>query len=385
MRKVVVMGVGMTRLDQHFDKGIKDLFKEAVLEALEDSGCPKVDHVYVSNAYADLVCDQADLGPLLVDYSGIGCTPVTQIGGACGAGGCALSEGFRAVASGLSDAVLIAGVEKISDVVTKKTTTIQSLCEDQQYEASYGLTMAGISAMAARSYMQKYSATREQLALFAVQMHRNAVKNPYACLPFEVTTDKVIESFPIADPLTFLDSSPLCDGSAAVVMASVDVARKFTDTVVEVAGVAQSSDNIGVHERDSLLTMKSTVEAAEEAYEMAKVKPSEIDVCEIHDAYTITGFIGLEDLSLVERGKTGIAVEEGIIAKDGKIPTNPSGGLKARGHPIGATGVYQFAEVTLQLRGESEGTQVDGAEIGLTHNISGFGSTAVVGILRRLE
>jgi acetyl-CoA C-acetyltransferase len=239
--------------------------------------------------------------------------------------------------------------------------------------------------MAARSYMQKYSATREQLALFAVQMHKNAVKNPYACLPFEVTTDKVIEAFPIADPLTFLDSAAQCDGSAAVVIASADLARKSTDSLVEVTSVAQSSDSVCVHERESLLTMKSTVDAAAKAYATAKVKPSEIRVCEIHDAYTITGFIGLEDLSLVDRGKSGIAVEEGMIAKDGKIPTNPSGGLKARGNPIGATGVYQMAEVTLQLRGEAEGMQVDNAEIGLTQNISGFGSTAVVGILRRLK
>jgi acetyl-CoA C-acetyltransferase len=383
LRKVVVMGVGMTRLDQHFDKGIKELYKEAVLKALEDSGNPTVDHIYVSNAYADLVCDQADLGSILLDYCGAGCSPITQIGGACGAGGCAISEGFRAVSSGQSDIVLIAGVEKVSDVVTKEATSITSLCEDQEYEASNGLTIAGVNAMAARSYMQKYSATREQLALFAVQMHKNAVKNPYAFLPFEVTTDKVIESFPIADPLTFLDSSPLCDGSAAVVIGSFDAAHKFTDSLVEIAGVGQSSDSVAVHERDSLLTMKSTVEAAEKAYEIAKVKPTDVDVCEIHDAYTITGFIGLEDLSLVERGKAGIAVEEGTIAKDGKIPTNPSGGLKARGNPIGATGIYQIAEIALQLRGEAEGMQVEGAEIGLTHNVSGFGSTAVVGILRR--
>jgi acetyl-CoA C-acetyltransferase len=216
-------------------------------------------------------------------------------------------------------------------------------------------------------------------------MHKNAVKNPYAALPFEVTTDKVLEAFPIADPLTFLDSAAQCDGSAAVVMASVDLARKTTDSLVEVASVAQCSDSICVHERDSLLTMKSTVDAAEKAYAMAKVKPDEIRVCEIHDSYTITGFIGLEDLSLVARGKSGIAVEEGMLAKDGKIPTNPSGGLKARGNPIGATGIYQVAEVTLQLRGEAEGMQVSKADIGLTQNISGFGSTAVVGILKRLK
>jgi acetyl-CoA C-acetyltransferase len=383
MRRVVVSGVGMTKVDQHFDRGIRDLFKEAVVKALEDSGNPNVNHFYVSNAYANLISDQADLGPFLLDYAGCGCTPVTQIGGACGAGGYAIMEGFEAVASGKSDIVLVAGVEKMSDIPAKQVTSVQSTCMDQEYEVNYGLTLAGINAMAARSYMQQYSATREQLALFAVQMHKNAIKNPYACLPFEVTTDKVIESFPIADPLTFLDSSPACDGSAAVLLTTPEIGRKLTDTVVEVAGVCQSIDNVSISERGSLLTMKSTVEAAEKAYSMAKVRPNEIGVCEIHDAFTITGFIALEDLSLVERGKAGIAVEEGIIAKDGKIPTNSSGGLKARGHPGGATGIYQIAEITLQIRGEAEGTQVEGAEIGLTHNISGFGSGATVGILKR--
>lgn len=385
LKRVVVMGIGMTKVDQHFEKGIEELFEEAVMKALEDAGNPRLDHVYLSNAYADLMCDQADLGPILLDYAGMRSLPVTQVTGACGAGGCAFAEGFNAVASGSRDIVMVVGAEKVSDVVTKDANAITSLCENQGYEASQGLTLAGINAMAARSYMQKYSATREQLAMFAVQMHKNAVKNPYASLPFEITTEKVIESFPVADPLTFLDSSPLNDGSAAVVMASLDTARKFGDDLVEVSAVEQSVDNVSIHERDSLLTMRSTVEAAEKAYKQAKVNPTEINVCEIHDAFTITGFIALEDLSFVERGKAGIAVEDGTIAKDGKIPTNPSGGLKARGNPVGATGVYQVAEVVLQLRGEAEGMQVEGSELGLTHNISGFGSMATVGILKRLK
>jgi acetyl-CoA C-acetyltransferase len=383
LRRVVIAGVGMTRIDQHFDRGIRDLFKEAVTKALDDSGNPEVSHYYVANAYASLISDQADLGPFLLEYAGCGCIPVTQIGGACGAGGNAFLEGFEAVASGKSDIVLVGGVEKMSDIPQKQVTSVQSTCMDQEYEANYGLTLAGINAMAARSYMQRYSATREQLALFSVQMHKNAVKNPYACLPFEVTTDKVIESFPIADPLTFLDSSPACDGAAAVVMATPEIAQKLTDTKVEVTGVCQSIDSVSISERSTLLTMKSTVDAAEKAYSMSRTRPDQIDVCEIHDAFTITGFIALEDLSLIERGKTGIAVEDGTIAKDGKIPTNPSGGLKARGQPGGATGVYQIAEITQQLMGEAGGTQVEGAEIGLTHNISGFGSGATVGILRR--
>lgn len=193
------------------------------------------------------------------------------------------------------------------------------------------------------------------------------------------------ESFPVADPLTFLDSSPLCDGAAAVIIASADAVPETSGPRVEVAAVSQSIDCVRIAERESLLSMRSTVAAAARAYELAKVKATDIDVCEIHDSFTITGFIALEDLSFVERGKTGIAVEEGILAKDGRIPTNPSGGLKARGHPGGATGIYQLAEITLQLRGEAGGMQVDDVEIGLTHNISGFGSRATVGILKRLS
>jgi acetyl-CoA C-acetyltransferase len=383
MRKVVVTGIGMIKVDQHFDKGLKDMFKEASSKALDDSGNPGLDHVYIANAYADMISEQADLGPLLMDYCGTGCIPVTQIGGACGAGGSAIIEAFETVASGQCDVVMVAGVEKMSDVPTREVTAIQSICEDQEYEANFGLTLAGINAMAARSYMQQYSATREQLSLFSVLMHRNAVKNPYACLPFEVTVDKVAESFPVADPLTFLDSSPVCDGAAAVIISSTEAAPRNNGPQVEIAAVAQSIDNVSAHERESLLTMRSTVAAAAKAYESAKVEPSNIDVCEIHDSFTITGFIALEDLQLVERGKAGIAVEEGVIAKDGRIPTNPSGGLKARGHPGGATGIYQLAEITLQLRGEAGGMQVEGVRTGLTHNISGFGSRATVGILKQ--
>jgi acetyl-CoA C-acetyltransferase len=215
-------------------------------------------------------------------------------------------------------------------------------------------------------------------------MHENASANPYAQLRFKTTLEKALDARLIADPITLMDCAPAGDGAAAIILCPLEKARKITDSPVQIIGVGQATDTLALHDREDLLTFKAVSTAAQKAYKMAKITSKDVDVLEIHDSYTVTALISLEDLGFVEKGGAGLLVEEGGIAKDSQVPVNPSGGLKARGHPVGATGVYQAAEITLQLRGEADGMQVKDAEIGLTENISGMASLANVHIMKRI-
>lgn len=258
------------------------------------------------------------------------------------------------------------------------------MATDQEYETFHGLPLVGAAAMLMRLYMDKFKATREQFAAFAVQMHENASSNPYAQLRFKTTLEKALGARPIADPVTLMDCAPAGDGAAGVILCPLEKAKKITDTPVQIIGVGQATDTLALHDREDLLTFEAVSKAAQKAHKMAKTTLEDVDVFEIHDSYTITALLSIEDLGLSEKGTAGILVEDGGIAKDSQTPVNPSGGLKARGHPLGATGVYQAAEITLQLRGEANGMQVKDAEIGLAENISGMASLANIHILKRV-
>jgi acetyl-CoA C-acetyltransferase len=229
--------------------------------------------------------------------------------------------------------------------------------------------------------MYEYGTTREQLAMVSVINHQNGAKNPLAQFPFEISVDAVLKSTMVADPLRLLDCSPVTDGAAAVILCPAEEAKKYTDTPIYIKASAQSSGTLALHDRADLTTIDATVFAARNAYKMAGLEPNDIDTVEVHDCFSINGILAIEDLGFVEKGKGGIAVEEGMTRLDGKIPVNPSGGLKSRGHPLGATGIAQAAEIVWQLRGEAGKRQVEGAEIGMTHNIGGTGGTAAIHIL----
>ena len=380
MRDVAIIGVSQTKFGELWDSSFRDLIAEAGLKAVIDAEVEgdDIEAMYVGNMSSGLFVDQEHIAALISDHMGLNPIPTTRVEAACASGGLALRQGIMAVASGFHDVVISAGVEKMTDVVD--ATPAIATASDQEWEAQQGATFPSLYAMIAKRHMYEYGTTREQLAQFSVVNHKNAKNNPF---PFEISVDKVINSTMVADPLTLLDCSPVSDGAAAVVMVPAEDAKKYTDTPIYVRASAQASGTIALHNRKDLTTIDSTKVASRKAYEMAGVTTKDIDLAEVHDCFSINGLLAVEDLGFAEKGKGGIAIEEGQTEIDGDFPINPSGGLKARGHPLGATGIAQAAEVVWQLRGDAGKRQVDGAEIGMTHNVGGTGGTAAVHIFGR--
>ncbi len=386
MRDVAIIGVGCTEFGELWDKSFKEIFVEAGVSAIEDANVQggKIDALYVGNMSGGRFIDQEHLGALIADYAGLASlhVPSTRVEAACASGGLALRQGIIAVASGYHDIVIAGGAEKMTDVNVETTTDALTSAADREWEGMMGATFPGLYAMIARLHMHKYGTTPAQLAHVAVKNHHNATMNPKAQFQNEITIEAVLNSTMVADPLHIFDCSPITDGASAVVLAPADIARKYTDTPIYVKASAQASGTLSLHDRKDITTLDSTVAAANRAYKMAKLTPTDIDVAEVHDCFTIAEICAIEDLSFVKKGEGGKATEDGMTAIGGKIPVNPSGGLKACGHPVGATGVKQAVEIVLQLRGEAGKRQID-SEIGLTHNVGGSGGTAVVHILGR--
>ncbi|KZX17019.1 beta-ketoadipyl-CoA thiolase [Methanobrevibacter cuticularis] len=383
MRDVAIIGASQTKFGELWDVSFRQLITEAGLGAIDDSNVEgaDLDAMYVGNMTAGLFIQQEHIAALIADHTGLNPIPCARIEAACASGSLALRQGIMAVASGYHDIVISAGVEKMTDVVD--ATPAIATASDQEWEAQQGATFPSLYAMIAKRHMYEHGTTREQLAKFSVINHKNAAKNPKAQFPFEITVDQVLNSSIVADPLTLLDCSPVTDGAAAIILCPAEDAKKYTDTPIYVKASTQASDTITLHDRKDITTIGSTKVAAKKAYEMANLTTKDIDTVEVHDCFSINGILAIEDLGFVEKGQGGIAVEEGITENGGEIPVNPSGGLKARGHPLGATGIAQAAEIVWQLRGDAGKRQVEGAEIGMTHNIGGTGGTAAVHILSR--
>ncbi len=384
MKPVAVLGVGLTKFGEHWDASFSNLFVEAGANALRDAGVDgkDVEAIFVGNMSGGRFIDQEHISSLIADHSGLIPIPSTRVEAACASGGLALRQGIMAINSGMHDLVVVGGVEKMTDVLTERTTQTLATAADQEWEAFLGMTFPGLYAMMARSHMHEFGTTREQLALVSVKNHRNAMDNPYAQFHMEITVDDVLSSSMVADPLRLLDCSPITDGAACVVLASEKAAKKYGDSQVRIVGSGQASSSLALHNRADITLVDATINAAKEAYKRANIKPKDIEVAEVHDAFTIGEILAIEGLGFVDVGKGGRATEEGITQRDGEIPINTSGGLKAKGHPVGATGVAQAVEIVLQLRGQAGKRQVD-AEVGLTHNVGGSGGTAVVHILEK--
>jgi acetyl-CoA C-acetyltransferase len=387
MRDVAIIGVGCTEFGELWDKSFRELFVEAGVSAIEDANVQggKIDALYVGNMSGGRFIEQEHLGALIADYSGLASLhiPSTRVEAACASGGLALRQGIIAVASGYHDIVIAGGAEKMTDVGVETTTDALAAAADREWEGIMGATFPGLYAMIARLHMHKYGTTQEQLASVAVKNHHNGTMNPKAQFQNEITIDTVINSVMVADPLHVFDCSPISDGASAVVIAPAEIAKKYTDTPIYVKASAQASGTISLHDRPDITTIDATVAAANWAYKMAKVTAKDIHFAEVHDCFTIAELCAIEDLGFVKKGEGGKATESGLTAIGGKIPVIPSGGLKACGHPVGATGVKQAVEMVLQLRGEAGKRQIDGANIGLTHNVGGSGGTAVVHIFGR--
>ncbi|HHS14493.1 MAG TPA: thiolase domain-containing protein [bacterium] len=385
MRDVAVIGVGMQKWGELWEKSLRDIFVESALLAIEDAGVDKIDSMIIGCMSSGLFVGQEHIGSLLADYLGAAPVPATRVETACASGGAAFRMGFIEVASGLSDIVLVGGVEKMTDVGGDEATYALGTAADQEYEGFNGITFPGLYAMMARRHMHEHGTTREQLAMVAVKNHENGSKNPLAQFPMKITVEQVLNSVMVADPLRILDCSPITDGAAAAILCSLETARKIkSNRLIRVAGSGQATDTIAFHDRDDLTALKSTAVAANMAYRMAGKKPSDIDLAEVHDCFTIAEICITEALGFAERGRGGKFVESGDTRIGGKIPVNASGGLKSKGHPVGATGIAQIIEVVHQLREEAGERQVKGARVGLTQNMGGSGGSAVVHILEAL-
>jgi acetyl-CoA C-acetyltransferase len=384
MRDVAIIGVGMNKQwGELWEMSLRDVFVEAALAAIDNAGVDHIDSMYVGCMSSGLFCGQEHVGAVMADYLGQCPVPATRVESACASGGTAVRAGWMEVASGLSDIVLVGGVEKMTDVGGDEATYALATAADQEWEAFSGVTFPGLYAMMAVAHMHRYGTTVRQLAAVAAKNHRNGAKNPRSQFPMAVTVDTVLSSVMVADPLHILDCSPITDGAAAAVLCPADQAKKLAKhgAPVKIIGSGQASDTIALHSRSDLTAIESAAKAATTAYMMAGKKPEQIDLCEVHDCFTIAEIIVTEALGLVEKGKGGPAVEAGETDLGGRIPVNPSGGLKSKGHPVGATGAAQIVEVVEQLRGESGERQVKDAKVGLTQNMGGTGASSVVHIL----
>jgi acetyl-CoA C-acetyltransferase len=379
MRRVAVAGIGLTKVSEHWSKALKDLFVEAALKAFDDAGTDEIDALYLSNMGAASLQNQLHIGAMMADAIGKRGITALRVEAASASGGVAFHEGVKAVASGHSDCVIVGGVEKMSDGLPHEVSATLAMSEDQEYTAYTGVTKVGLSALIHRHYMERFGVKPEDIAMFAVRSHENAVGSPHAQYPFKVSIDRVMASPMDADPIHTLECAGVGDGAAVVLLRPAEE----VEGEVEVAATSVATGAYYLSERSDILVFNAVRQAAARAFKAADVSPSDIDVLEVHDDTTISGVMSLEELGFVEKGKGASYVADGSTTRDGEIPTNTFGGLKARGNPLGATGLYQIGEVALQILGEAGPCQVGGAEIGLAQSLGGLGSTCAVTILRR--
>jgi len=383
MRDVAIIGIGMIPWGELWEDSLRTIWTRAAVAALEDAGVDTVDLITVGSMSPGLFVGQEHLASLVADQLGMVGVPVSRVESACASGSLALRTAFAEVAAGLADIALVTGVEKMTDVDGGAATYALGTAADQEYESFHGITFPGLYAMMARVHMAHFGTTSRQLAAISAKNHANGLLNPNAQYHLKVSIEDVLNSTPVAEPLHLLDCSPITDGAAALVIAPVDRARDLAGRrpVVRIAGSGMATDTIALADREDLSRLRAVELSAERAYAMAGKKPSDIHVAEVHDCFTIAEIMTTEALGFFAPGEGGPAAEKGWTSLSGKIPINPSGGLKSKGHPVGATGVAQVCEIVSQLRGESGQRQVEGASVGLTQNMGGSGGTSIVHIL----
>ncbi|MEM0030563.1 MAG: thiolase domain-containing protein [Candidatus Nitrosocaldus sp.] len=384
MNKVCVIGAGSTKYGK-LNEGIVELAVNASKEAIKSAGIEArdVQYAFISNVFG--VADrQVHLAPVIMSDLGLMNVPGLTVESACGSGSIAFREAYANVAAGFYDVVLVVGVEKVTHTGTARSTTLFSYCSDFFYEGGSGVSFPGLFASMARAYMHKYNASEEDLAVVAVKNHEHGLLNPKAHLRKRITVGDVLESPPVASPLKLLDCCPFSDGASAVILANEEYAKSHGLEYVEVIGSGRGASPATLQDREDITTIPSTRAAAQQAFKQARIEPKDVDFAEVHDCFTIAEIVDIEDLGFFPKGKGAEAVKQGITRLGGDLPINPSGGLKSKGHPIGATGVGQVVEVYEQLLGRAGERQVKGAEIALTHNFGATGASCAVHIFRRV-
>jgi acetyl-CoA C-acetyltransferase len=379
MRTVAILGIGQTKIDEHWTKSLRELAGEAAFAALAEAGMKRADALFVGNMLSPIVNGQNQLGTFISDWIGMWGAEAVKIEAACGSGGAAFRAGLMAVASGDVDSALVVGVEKMSDKAGHDITAALATAADADNEGEQGISFVGLNALVMRRYMHEYGWKHADFAPFSVNAHANAMHNPYARLHQTITVEQFEKTSMVASPICLLDASPIGDGAAAAVIVPVE---RLTGKRIVVAGSACATDTIAVHSRRDPLFLSAAYTSSRQAYAQANVSPADIDVFELHDAFSIMAALSLEACGFAERGQGPRLGLDNEINPKGRVPVCTRGGLKARGHPVGATGMYQIVEVVQQLRGECGETQVVDAQVGMAQNIGGSGATILTHILR---
>lgn len=389
MRDVAILGVGMTRFGELWDRSFREIGIEAGFQALVDAKLSSGDigAMYFGNMASGSLIDQESIAPLIADYAGLSGhhLPAVRVEGGGASGALALHQAYLAVASGLYDFVVVGGAEKLTDVPDTMANRVADATADHEWEVVFGATLPALWAMMARRHMHDHGTTREQLASVAVHAHEMGSKNPNAHYRNRLTVDQVVHASPVAEPLGMLDCAPLSDGAAAVVLGPLERARKFTDTPIRIAASQVATDTMALQHRRDLTSLDSTLVAGKRAFAQAHRTPGEVNVVELNDAFTISALLALEDLGLAPKGAAGPRYAEGAYAPGQKLTVNSSGGLKAQGRPFGAVGIAQAVEVVRQLRGQAGDRQAAEASVGLLHDVGGTGATSVVHLLERVN
>ena len=383
MRKTAILGIGQIKIDEHWDLSLRELGGNAAFAAMQDAGMNKVEALFVGNMLSPIVSGQNQLGTFFSDWIGLWGQESVKVEAACASGAAALRSGLMAVASGEMESALVVGVEKMTDKAGRDVTSALATAADADYELEQGISFVGINALVMRRYMHEFGWKHADFAPFSINAHANAIHNPFARLHQRINVDQFEKSSMVATPINLLDASPIGDGAAAVIIVPAEkVASVKGRPRVVVVGSASATDTIAVHSRKDPLFLSAAYTSSKRAYEMAGITKDEIDVFELHDAFSIMAALSLEACGFAERGQGVRLGLDNEINPKGRLPVCTRGGLKARGHPVGATGMYQVVEVAQQLRGECGETQVDGARIGMAQNIGGSGATIITHILR---
>ncbi len=386
MRKVAVIGIGSTKVSEHWEKSLRELAGDAVLAAMGDAGIDHLDGLYVGNMMSSAANQQQHLGTYIADWVGSRGKEAMRLESACSSGSAAFRAGLFAVASGDIEIAVVVGIEKMTDSPSAEITSSLATAADADWEVNQGISFVALNALIMRRYMHEYGWKHEDFANFSINAHQNAINNPNARFHSKLTTEKYNSSAIICDPINLMDASPIGDGAAAAVLVPADrVAGNGAYPLVTVAGSGAASDTIAIHSRKDPLRLKAAEKSCLDAYKQAGITVNDIDLFEYHDAFTIMATLALEACGFSERGKGPQLALDNEIGIKGRIPVATMGGLKARGHPVGATGMYQITEVIQQLRGQAGKNQIENARYGMSQNIGGSGSNIITHIFTNVN
>jgi acetyl-CoA C-acetyltransferase len=385
MREVAIIGIGQTPIGEHWNDSLRQLATRALHEAVSDSGIDRIpEALYIANMCAPRLSNQAHLGALIADHSGWRGIEAATIEAACASGGMAVQAAVRAIASGMVEVVAVCGVEKMTDDTTSQITSALATAADADYEGAHGASFVALNALIMRRYMHQYNVPHRAFGAFSINAHKNAANNQNAMFRKPISQQIYDRAPMIADPINLYDSSPICDGSAALILAPLELAKTLNRPIIRVRASASATDSIGLADRKDILSLAAISQSAQRAYQQAGLQTSDINLFEVHDAFSIMAAASLEACGFAKPGTAPFHAQDGEFALDGKLPISTMGGLKGRGHPVGATGVYEIADLITQMRGMAGANQIRDAVIGMAQNIGGTGATVVTHILERV-